>query len=635
MAAMKSHLGLVFLAIAATTVAQSPARTAPAARITIDTSKHVAEVSPTLYGLMTEEINHAYDGGLYAEMVRNRTMHPTWAGVEEWNINAQGTARGSIAKTSNIGPSTALPYSLQVTIANASAGNELGVANSGWWGYGVRPSTTYTGSFYAKPSSGITSAHIRLVADNTGATLAETTVPLTGSDWKQYSYKLQTHAGFAPGKDNHLILSFAQPGTVNLQLVSLFPPTYNNRPNGFRPDIMKLMAGMHPHFLRLPGGNYLEGDTINTRFDWKKQIGPAVDRPTHAGPWNYQSSDAMGLLEMLEWCEDLHIDPVLAVYAGFSLKGEKALGKDLQPFVQDALDEIEYVTGDASTKWGAQRAKDGHPAPFHVTYLEIGNEDDLDHSGSYEERYPPFEKAIRARYPDLKLIATTRVKHGTPDVIDDHFYRSPEEFYSMVHHYDTMDRKGPKIFVGEWATRTGSPTPNFDAALGDAAWMTSMERNSDLIIMSSYAPLFTNVSPGAMQWAPDLIGYDAMTAYGSPAYWAQVLFAEHLGKYVASTDAQDTNDRLFTSATVSADGHTLFLKVVNATDQPQAIDLNIPNAKTAAASTATLHAASRWATNSITQPNNIQPVKGTIAFKPVTKLTIPGNTIQALDIPLR
>jgi len=268
-----------------------------------------------------------------------------------------------------------------------------------------------------------------------------------------------------------------------------------------------------------------------------------IDRPGHQGPWFYWSSDGLGLLEFLEWCEDLKVEPVLAVYAGYSLGGAHvATGKDMEPYVQDALDEVEYVTGDANTKWGAERAKDGHPAPFPLHYIEIGNEDYLDRSGSYPARYAQFAEALHKRYPQYKLIATDGNSEYTtkvnPDVSDEHYYKSPADMMDLVHHYDTAPRTGPKIFVGEWATRSGSPTPNFGDALGDAAWMTSMERNSDLIVMASYAPLLVNVSPGGMEWPTDLIGFDAGSTYASPSYWAQSLFARHLGDGTAAEAAK-------------------------------------------------------------------------------------------------
>ena len=210
---------------------------------------------------------------------------------------------------------------------------------------------------------------------------------------------------------NQIVVSVERPGTVWLQLLSVFPPTYKDRVNGNRVDLMELLAAMHPAFLRFPGGNYLEGKTIADRFDWKKTIGPLVDRPGHTSPWRYHSTDGMGLLEFLEWCEDLKMQPVLAVYAGYSLGGEHVEpGPDLEPYVQDALDEIEYVTGDATTKWGAERAKDGHPAPFPLKYVEIGNEDYFDRSKSYDGRYAQFYKAIKAKYPALQLISSSNAR---------------------------------------------------------------------------------------------------------------------------------------------------------------------------------------------------------------------------------
>ena len=274
----------------------------------------------------------------------------------------------------------------------------------------------------------------------------------------------------------------------------------------------------------------------------------------------------MGLLEFLEWCEDLKMEPVLAVYAGYSLAGEHIdPGPALEPYVQDALDEIEYVTGSADTKWGAERVKDGHPAPFPLHYVEVGNEDWFDLSHSYDGRFAQFFHAIKQRYPNLQIIATTPVKGVTPDVLDEHFYMPAEQSFSESHHYDNADRNGPKIFVGEWATREDGPTPNLEAALADAAWLTGLERNSDLVIMSSYAPLFVNVNPGGMQWAPDLIGYDALTSYGSPSYWTQVMFSSHLGTEVLASTLSNAPPRVYASVTRDASKRKLFVKVVNAT----------------------------------------------------------------------
>ncbi|MGC1185916.1 MAG: alpha-L-arabinofuranosidase C-terminal domain-containing protein [Candidatus Acidiferrales bacterium] len=632
------------IALTAQSAAQTPAVATPAANaapagpasLSIDATAPVSTVSPTLYGLMTEEINYSYDGGLYAEMINNRTFNTRWPRFEHWLLVTKGNSEADLDGDES-GPSAALPRSMRLTITNASASSEAGIANSGYWGMAVRPETTYTGSFYAKVQ-GVGPAHARLISDTTGAVLAEATIAVTDGDWKQYTYTMKSGAVPA-ASTNHLEITFAHPGTISFQLVSLFPPTFDNRPNGNRPDIMNLLVAMHPHFLRLPGGNYLEGDTIAERFDWKKTIGPLVDRPTHRSPWNYISSDGLGLLEYLEWCEDLKIEPVLAVYAGYSLRGEHVNpGKDLDPYVQDALDEIEYVTGGPDTKWGAERVKDGHPAAFPLHYIEIGNEDWFDKSNSYDGRFAQFAKAIRAKYQhQYMLIATTPVKAGAPDLVDDHYYETPDQMFALVHKYDTVDRTtGPKIFVGEWATRTGSPTPDFGAALGDAAWMTSLERNSDLILISSYAPLFTNVNPGGMQWASDLIGYDALRSYGSPSYYAQVLFASHIGDHTVQSSATNVNSRFFWSATISTNKKVLHLKLVNASDKSQPLTINLKGAASGPATMYTLHAATRWSTNSIDHPSAIHPITSKVVVTAAPwHYGVPGYTIEVIDIPLR
>jgi alpha-N-arabinofuranosidase len=284
--------------------------------------------------------------------------------------------------------------------------------------------------------------------------------------------------------------------------------------------------------------------------------------------------------------------------------------------VQDALDEIEYVTGGADTKWGSERMKDGHAAPFPLHYVEIGNEDEFDRSGSYDGRFAQFFHALKQHYPDLQLIATAPVKSVVPDVLDEHFYMPAEQSFAEAQHYDKHTREGPKIFVGEWATREGDPTPNLEAALGDAAWMTGLERNSDLIIMASYAPLFVNVNPGGMQWATDLIGYDALTSYGSPSYWAQVMFASNLGTEVVEASLENSGPRLYESVTRDQARRKLFIKLVNATSDAQLLAIDLEGAAKLAASAklTTLSGKTANATNSITDPRAVVPVTQEISI---------------------
>ncbi|MGC2213939.1 MAG: alpha-L-arabinofuranosidase C-terminal domain-containing protein, partial [Silvibacterium sp.] len=614
---MRFKFGRKFSLFAAATIAlasAATAQTAPPVTLEVHLDQVKAEASPMLHGLMTEEINYSYDGGLYAELIRNGAVHPndSWGpSIEHWSLIERGDSKASFASDKTTGPSAALPYSLKLTIDRATETARAGIANAGYWGIPVRPSTTYQGSLYAKAGSETSPIHIALVNNNTGLEAAHSDIPAIGAVWKQYRFTLTT--GSDPASSLYrLEITTGRPGTLWFSLVSLFPPTFHDRPNGNRIDLMEKLAAMHPAFLRFPGGNYLEGNSISERFEWKNTIGPRVDRPTHLSPWGYRSSDGMGLLEFLDWCEDLHMQPLLAVYAGYSLQGEHVTpGPDLAPYVNDALDEIQYVTGDTSTRWGAERAKDGHPQPFALKYVEIGNEDQFDKSKTYNERFAQFYKSIKAKYPDLQLIATMPVTSVKPDVIDDHYYRSAQEFYADVHHYDKTDRSGPKIFVGEWATIEGNPTPNFGAALGDAAWMTGMERNSDVVIMSSYAPLFVNINQGASQWGTNLIGYNALESYGSPSYYAQVMFGTYHGDQILETEETGTDPKLFYSVTRQSQNHTLYIKLVNTSSDPQPVSIMLDGAKSVAkvADVVTLSAKTLAATNSIDHPKNIIPIE--------------------------
>jgi alpha-L-arabinofuranosidase len=626
---------LVLAALVASTLVAS-AQNAPAT-LTIHPDQPVAAVSPTLYGLMTEEINYSYDGGIYAEMVRNRTFRGDWSGILYWYLVEGGNARAKMHVDNATGPSTALPKSLKIEIEQADENNQAGVLNTGWWGMALHANTEYKGSFYAKAdSTALGPITVSLVNDLTGKAVATKTVNGITSDWKQYTVALKTGA-IESSATNHLVISAGHAGTLWLQLVSLFPPTYHNRANGNRIDLMDKLAAMHPAFLRFPGGNYLEGDHINERFEWKKTIGPLVDRPTHPSPWHYHSSDGLGFLEFLEWCEDLHMQPVLAVYGGYSMAQEHVNpGPDLEPYVQDALDELEYVTGGPETRWGAERVKDGHPAPFKLTYVEIGNEDNFDKSGSYEGRYAQFYKAIKAKYPDLQLIATMPLKEMKPDVQDDHYYVRATQNFADATHYDKADRNGPKIFVGEWATREGSPTPNMGAALGDAAWMTGLERNSDLIVMAAYAPLLVNVNPGGMQWETDLIGYNTLKSYGSPAYYAQVMFASYLGDHTVASKLENAGPKLFYSATINKAKKQLYLKLVNASSDSQPLQIEMPGFQPKAmAKLVRLSAPDTQTTNSIDDPNRLVPVESPVHdVSSNFSISLPGYSIQILQIDL-
>jgi alpha-N-arabinofuranosidase len=630
--------------------------TNPVPTLQIKADQVAAKVSPMLYGLMTEEINFSYEGGLYGELVRNRTFKANATNAVYWE-----TVGGAVISLDTNQPlNAALNLSLKLDTSKASKKSPVGIANGGYWGIPVKPGTTYHASFYAKGKHFKGPLTIAIVSTNGGTVFASAEVPKISSCWEKYEVTLTT-SDVPMSKENQLVITttksgtfwsklWGKHGTVWFQQVSLFPPTFNNRANGSRADIMQLLADMQPKFLRLPGGNYLEGSSIAERFDWKKTIGDISQRPGHESPWNYWSTDGFGLMEYLDWCEDLHMEPLLAVYAGFSLppKRERVnTGPDLEPYVQDALDEIEYVMGDTSTKWGAQRAKDGHPAPFRLHYVEVGNEDQFDRpNGTYDGRFAQFFNAIKAKYPNLQVIATTPVKSVTPDFVDEHYYKNQEQMEAQSHMYDTRERTGPKVFVGEWATRVGSPTPNMAGALGDAAWMCCMERNSDIVLLESYAPLFVNVSDltstprseRSMQWPSDLIGYDALTSYGSPSYYAQVMFSTHHGDNVLATDSQDIPTHpwqppqrtrsgipqgeapapqpvpsVFYDATRDSQSGTIYLKVVNrqSTAQPVHIQISGTTAVEAQGTAIVLKADKPDDTNSIQEPTKIVPVTET------------------------
>jgi alpha-N-arabinofuranosidase len=629
--AVISSLVLLSLPGAVELAAQTPAM------LTVEVDRAKASVSPTLYGLMTEEINYSYDGGLYAEAVRNRTFRSDWSGILNWYLVEKGAAAAKLSVDDKTGPSTALHTSARLEVTKADANSRAGVLNEGYWGIALRPNTRYTGSFYAKTdSTNPLPVRIALVADQSGQALASANASISSGDWKQYRFEMQSGSA-APGSENHLEITVDRPATVWLQLVSLFPPTYHGRANGNRIDIMEKLAAMHPSFLRFPGGNYLEGNRIETRFDWKNMIGPLLDRPTHPTTWSYHSSDGMGLLEFLEWCEDLQMEPVLGIYAGYSLGGQVVKpGPDLDRYVQEGLEEIEYVTGGTDTKWGAARARDGHPAPFALRYVEIGNEDNFDRANTYDGRYAQFYKAIKAKHPKLQAIATMPVNGMKPDIVDDHYYKREQGMFAEARHYDNVDRNGPKIFVGEWATREGSPTPNFGAALGDAAFMTGLERNSDVVIMASYAPLLVNVNPGGMQWSSDLIGYDALSSYGSPSYYAQVMFSSCLGDHSVNSSLSAAVERFFYSVTASP--NKLCMKLVNAssTEQPLSLTFNGLGATSRMAQIATLKANTTWATNTITQPERIMPAKSTAPIQSERlRHVMPGYSIEVVEVDLK
>ena len=612
--------------------------TNPSPVLHIDAGQIVAQVSPVFSGMMTEEINHSYDGGLYAELIQNRVFKDNPEQPVHWSlVQADGTMGSLSLDVSNALNDQLIPC-LRLQALSASDGHRVGVANTGFWGIPVKPDTQYHASFYAKAAAGFSGPlSVTIESPDGAAVFATGTVDHLTGDWQKYSVTLTTAHDVTPTTSARFVLAVNTPGTLWFNLVSLFPPTWHDRPNGNRVDLMQKLADMKPGFLRFPGGNFLEGDSIANRFPWKQTLGDLSQRPGHPGCWGYRASDGLGLLEFLEWAEDLNSEPVLAVYAGFSLPPKRELikaGSALAPFVQDALDEIEYVIGDTSTKWGARRAADGHPAPFKLDYIEIGNEDWFDDTGSYDGRFAQFYDAIKAKYPQLKCISTVgneqpaekRVHSRVPDALDEHYYRSAADFEQEAPiRFDEYSRKGPKIFVGEWAAyedvvpwdaraQFQPPVSSLKSALGDAAWMLAMERNSDIIVMQCYAPMLVNVNPGARQWRPDLIGYDALTSFGSPSYYATVMLNSNHGDVVVKASLSGpTHGKvapLDYSVTKDTSNGTLYIKVVNVTGMPQTLQIAIDgvNQVMDSGTSVVLKSADLHDSNSLINPVNVVPV---------------------------
>ena len=667
--------------------------------VTVQADQVVSDVSPLMYGLMTEEINYSYDGGLYAELIRNRAfaapeiyyapnqpqvqapMNPLPGenpprpmlsggdsqgrqrlqmlpgqremrraqaqaqaqqaaqtpragappknpnvnyikGLYYWNPVQEGSAKVQIA-ADNIDQSswTVIKSNARIEISGADGNSRAGIYNEGYWGIPVWPNTTYKASFYAKAAPGFTGPVTIAIESNDAKTVyASATVSAITTDWAKYELTLNT-GDVKATDDTRFTLTSTSNGKFWISFVSLFPPTYKDRPNGNRRDIMELMAGMKPTFLRFPGGNYLQGYGPETRFNWKEMIGPVEMRPTHMSPWKYHSSDGMGLLEFMYWCEDLGMEPILVVFSGMyldTMSGSPFVGEALEPYIQEALDEIEYLTGSADTKWGALRVQHGRAEPFKLKYVELGNEDFWERRGyTYPDRYKQMYDAIKKVYPDLTLIAASReIDTMTPDMIDIHQYIRPAQgALAEAHRYDpeNFPREAP-IFIGEYATREGSPTTNWQAGLYDAAYLSGCERNADMVRMTCYAPIFVNVNE--MQWDTNLLGYNAIESYGAPSYYVQCMFSKNLGTELpASSIANapvnpDTNyEDVYYSVTKDSD--YIYLKVINVSgnEYPFQADIQGVSKVMSKAVVTVLKSASDKDTNTIDDPQKIVPAE--------------------------
>ncbi|HEX8236094.1 MAG TPA: alpha-L-arabinofuranosidase C-terminal domain-containing protein [Abditibacteriaceae bacterium] len=522
----------------------TPLLAQPAARLTVDVDKPGAAISPLLYGIFFEEINRAGDGGIYAEMVQNRSFEDA-AFPLAWTLTKSRQAVAKLALDTSKPLNAKNPTSLRLDI-NEASGGRVGVVSNGFAGVPQRPRETptewlarfenesggiavergkqYDFSLYARAAHFSGPLVVSLETQN-GSVLALRTISGIDESWKKFTFPLTARATDAHAR---LVLSTTKPGTVWLDMVSLFPrDTWKGRRNGLRADLMSYIERLRPAFLRFPGGCFVEGDEIENAFRWKETIGDIAARPGRWNLWGYRSTDGLGYHEYLQMCEDLGAEPLFVINCGMSHHNGRSNAyavpmENMGEWVQDALDAIEYANGPVTSKWGALRAQAGHPRPFNLKYLEIGNENG---GPVYHERYALFHDAIKARYPQIQLVACdwSGVPRNRPlDIVDPHLYSNPQTMINQATRFDSYDRQGAKIYFGEYAVTSAAGTGNLQAAIAEAAFMTGLERNGDIVMMSSYAPLLSRL--GWKAWNPNAIVFDQRQIYGTPSYHVQTMF---------------------------------------------------------------------------------------------------------------
>jgi alpha-L-arabinofuranosidase len=495
------------------------------ATLTIDAAKLGHPISPMLYGIFFEDINCSADGGLYAEMVRNRNFEDADTPVH-WTTVSSGGGKVTMTVDATQPVTAGNRRALRVEVANAGSGR-AGIANDGFWGMSVRKGEGYALSLFARGAVGFSGPLVASLESPDGAVIAQGPLGKLDSTWKACKALLTAKSTVPKAR---LVLRTANSGVFWVDMVSLFPKTtWKGRPNGLRPDLAEMLAGMKPGFVRFPGGCWVEGETMSLAYRWKQTIGNTAQRRTQHNIWQYEATHGIGYHEYLQLCEDLQAEPLFVINCGMSHR-EVVPMDQMAEFVQDALDAIEYANGPATSRWGAVRAQNGHPAPFHLKYLEIGNENG---GPAYHERFALFHDAIKAKHPQMHLVANEwggAPQNRPVEIVDEHYYSTPEFFLQNASKYDSYSRSGRKVYVGEYAVTQGCGQGNLRAAVGEAAFMTGMERNSDVVLMASYAPLFANVD--YKKWNPDLINFDSSRCYGLPSYYVQKMFSENRGDRV-------------------------------------------------------------------------------------------------------
>jgi alpha-L-arabinofuranosidase len=635
------------------------------AQIIVKTAQPVSEIQPTMWGVFFEDINMGADGGVYAELVKNRSFE-FFKPLMGWKIERKSFHEGEILVQNRQEKSTANPRYVRVTVNNGSRG-DLGLTNEGFKGMGIKKGLRYDFSVLFRKQSGDVKLHIELVTA-TGEKIGETVLlpEANAGTWKKQAVSLNATATEAKGK---LTIWFEGTGIIDLDMISLFPEdTWKKRPGGMRADMIQMLADMKPGFIRFPGGCIVEGFDLSQRYQWKKTIGPIEERQLIINRWNFEFAHrpapdyfqtfGLGFFEYFQLAEDIGAEPLPILNCGMACQfnsAEVVPIDQLEPYIQDALDLIEFANGNTSTKWGKVRADLGHPNPFNLKMMGIGNEN---WGPQYVERLKAFTAAIKAKYPDFKLVNSSgtdpegerfdylnkELRDMKADIIDEHYYRTPDWFLKNASRYDSYDRHGSKVFAGEYAAQSDrtvsvSNRNNWKCALAEAAFMTGLERNAAVVNMASYAPLFAHAE--GWQWTPDLIWVDNLQVYGTPNYYVQKLYATNKGTHVLSILENNKTiagqDSLYASAAWDKTSNEIILKIANVSEKSQTRDFQLDGVKKP-------DTKAKWillkndkldAVNSFENAVNVSPVEQTLPVDAKTKkvtLAMPPYSFSVVRI---
>lgn len=635
----------IFLTTSCTdTSATAPSAAAAEHQFVVDADNPVAPIQPTMYGIFFEDINFAADGGIYAELVKNRSFEffdPLMGWRQPSSDRFSMNDQSGFASAIRHGDDSANQVFLRATV-KGDQGYRL--VNNGFRGMGLKEGLPHAFSLQARQPEGKTTLHVELL-DTADNVLAHAPIEIAGADWATYTTELTPSATAMKGK---LQIRFEGKGVVDLDMVSLFPTdTWKGRTKGMRADLVQLLADLNPGFLRFPGGCIVEGRTLARRYQWKKTVGDIEEREGLINRWNtefshrltpdYFQSFGLGFFEYFQLAEDMGAEPLPILSCGIACQfntGELVPMDELDPYVNDALDLIEFANGPVDSPWGRVRSEMGHPEPFDMKYIGIGNEQ---WGPEYIERYKVFEEAIKSRYPEMIIVSGSgpfpdgemfeygweELKKLRTEIVDEHYYRPPDWFLENADRYDSYDRNGPKVFAGEYAAQSvaiASPENrnNWNCALAEAAFMTGLERNADVVHLTSYAPLLAHAD--AWQWTPDLIWFNNLESYGTPNYYVQKLFSTNPGTHVLriTEDGQAIigEKGVYATAALDAETNEIIYKVVNATDTEQNIRIEVEGGKTTAdtGTLTVLASEDPEAENSFEAPRNIYPVEREVSF---------------------